>query len=117
MMTFRYREPRRFQPRSRRSTAATFVCACALPADAQSHPIQGIPRAYIAHAAALDLAVSDAGLRVSPGLGQNPVASVGIRIGLEIGELTAVVGAAVLDLARATNSDIFCAYWGLHCLA
>lgn len=55
---------------------------------------------------AFDLAVLGAILWVSLNLGLDPVASVGIGVGLERGQLTAAVGAAVLDLARRIGSAV-----------
>lgn len=55
---------------------------------------------------ALDLAVLGAILWVSLNLGLDPVASVGIGVGLERGQLAAAVGAAVLDLANRIGSVV-----------
>lgn len=62
--------------------------------------------ASTAHCLALDLAVLVSILRISIGLGFNPAASVGIRIGFEIGQLATAVGATALDLIHKFRSAI-----------
>lgn len=77
-----------------------------LPDAAGSRPVLGTNSASGPRLLALDLAVLCAILWVSLNLGLNPVASVGIGVGLERGQLAAAVGAAVLDLASRIGSAV-----------
>lgn len=78
-----------------------------LPAASRYRPKSGTNNASGTQRLALDLAVLPTILRISLDQGLDPAASVGVRVGFEVVNLTAVVWATILDLIHRIVLEIF----------